>query len=337
MLPLKMIKWLPLIVTVGFLGACSETKLVVNTAKIVNSPEDKTYPYKVGKPYQVNGVWYYPKVDYNYDETGIASWYGPTFHEKKTANGEVYNQNALTAAHKTLPMPSLVQVTNLENGRSIQVRINDRGPFKNNRIIDLSYRAAQLLGVDKKGTAPVRVQILEQESRAYAEGRGQRDLEPGQPVPEAAPAGAVTAEALPPPSGKPVFPPNTQQPGNQPYNQADQQPGAQPPVRQVNYTPSPSSPSFEQQPLPQPNGAVQIKPVTATNIFIQAGAFLQEANARSLGSQLSTLGRTNIQEAWVGNQRYYRVRIGPIASVEEADRLLQQVINNGANAKIVVE
>src|SRR6185295_8664858 len=86
--------------------------------------------YKVGTPYQIAGVWYYPQVDYAYDQTGIGSWYGPGFHKERTANGEIYNENELTAAHQTLPMPSLVRVTNLENGRSIVVRINDRGPFK---------------------------------------------------------------------------------------------------------------------------------------------------------------------------------------------------------------
>ncbi|HZB93752.1 MAG TPA: septal ring lytic transglycosylase RlpA family protein, partial [Stellaceae bacterium] len=102
--------------------------------------------YKVGQPYEVSGVWYYPAVDWNYDETGIASWYGKEFHGRSTANGEIFDLNALTAAHPTLPMPSIVQVTNLENGRSIELRVNDRGPYVNGRIIDVSRRAAQLLG-----------------------------------------------------------------------------------------------------------------------------------------------------------------------------------------------
>src|SRR5262245_12419431 len=100
--------------------------------------------YKVGKPYQIAGSWYYPAVDYDYTETGIASWYGPDFHGKDTANGEAYDMNALTAAHRTLPMPSMVRVTNLENGRQIVLRVNDRGPFARSRIIDVSRRASQL-------------------------------------------------------------------------------------------------------------------------------------------------------------------------------------------------
>ncbi len=106
--------------------------------------------YKVGQPYQIDGTWYYPAEDWTYDETGIASWYGEQFHGKYTANGEIFDLNALTAAHRTLPMPSVVQVTNLDNGRSIELRVNDRGPYARGRIIDLSRRAAQLLGFEGK-------------------------------------------------------------------------------------------------------------------------------------------------------------------------------------------
>ncbi len=112
---------------------------------------------KIGKPYMVSGKTYYPADDRGYDEKGIASWYGPTFHAKPTATGEIYNQDDLTAAHKTLPMPSWVEVTNMDNGRQLVVRINDRGPFVDGRIIDLSRRSAQLLGVDRAGLAKVRV------------------------------------------------------------------------------------------------------------------------------------------------------------------------------------
>lgn len=112
---------------------------------------------KIGKPYQVAGVWYTPSDHRSYDQRGIASWYGPGFHALATANGERYNQDDVTAAHKTLPMPSWVEVENLDNGRKLVVRINDRGPFVQGRIIDLSRRSAQLLGVDKAGLAHVRV------------------------------------------------------------------------------------------------------------------------------------------------------------------------------------
>ena len=108
------------------------------------------------------------RVDYQYDEIGIASWYGPGFHGRSTANGEVFDQNKISAAHRTPPMPSIVKVTNLENGLVLdKVRINDRGPFARNRIIDLSKKAAEELGFIKNGVAKVRVEILENESRKY--------------------------------------------------------------------------------------------------------------------------------------------------------------------------
>ncbi len=117
--------------------------------------------YRVGKPYQIDGVWYYPKEDWSYDKTGVASWYGEPFHGRRTADGEVFNLHALTAAHRTLPLPVVVRVTNLDNGRSVKLRVNDRGPFvaTGDRIIDVSRRAARVLGFEHHGLAPVRVQI----------------------------------------------------------------------------------------------------------------------------------------------------------------------------------
>ena len=116
--------------------------------------------YKIGTPYQIMGIWYYPRENSNYDEMGIASWYGPKFHGRRTANGEIFDMNLLTAAHPTLPMPVRARVTNLENGKSIIVRINDRGPFAKDREIDLSRKAAEVLGFRDKGTTEVRVQYL---------------------------------------------------------------------------------------------------------------------------------------------------------------------------------
>jgi rare lipoprotein A len=149
------------------LAACVETEFLVHTAKTVAGDKEPAPvgEYKVGKPYQISGKWYYPAEDYQYVETGIASWYGPNFHGKSTANGEVFDQNLITAAHRTLPLPSAVRVTNLENGRTIMLRVNDRGPFARGRIIDVSRRAAQLLGFEKNGTAKVRVDVLPDESR----------------------------------------------------------------------------------------------------------------------------------------------------------------------------
>ena len=132
------------------------------------APPNKNFPlkkspfsggeYKVGKPYQIKGKTFYPKESFDYLEAGVASWYGPNFHGKKTANGEIFNMNLLTAAHKTLQLPSLVKVTNIENNRSLVLRVNDRGPFVKNRIIDVSKKAASILGFQKKGTANVIVE-----------------------------------------------------------------------------------------------------------------------------------------------------------------------------------
>src|SRR6185503_10192574 len=140
--------------------------------------------YKIGQPYQIDNIWYYPREQPDYDETGIASWYGPTFYGKSTANGETYDGNALTAAHKTLPMPVNVRVTNLDNGKSIIVRVNDRGPYARGRIIDLSRKAAELLDVVQTGTARVRVTYV-----------GRADL--GGGVPSAPETPAAIANALP--------------------------------------------------------------------------------------------------------------------------------------------
>lgn len=112
------------------------------------------------KPYQIKGIWYYPKADPDYDEQGIGSWYGEQFHNRRTANGEIFDMDLPSAAHKTLPLPSLVEVTNLDNGRRMTVRVNDRGPFVEGRIIDLSKAAAQQLGYGRAGVARVRVRYV---------------------------------------------------------------------------------------------------------------------------------------------------------------------------------
>ena len=116
--------------------------------------------FKVGAPYRVAGQWYYPKFVSVYEATGIASWYGDTYDGRETANGEIYDVGALTAAHPTLQLPCLVRVTNLENGRSLVLRVNDRGPFVKDRLIDLSQAAAHELGFEEQGLARVHVQYL---------------------------------------------------------------------------------------------------------------------------------------------------------------------------------
>lgn len=184
------------------LADCAETTLVAHVAKELAGTTTPATPrgiYKVGEPYQIDGVWYRPREDFAYDQTGIASWYGPDFHGQLTANGEVFDQEALTAAHPTLAMPSLARVINLENGRSVVVRINDRGPFVRGRVIDVSRQTARLLGFEAKGTAKVRVAVLGAESRqlkqetlARAGGRQVARAEP-TPTPVASPPQPVSA------------------------------------------------------------------------------------------------------------------------------------------------
>lgn len=138
---------------------------------------------KAGHPYKIKGVQYKPEHNPRYDETGIASWYGPNFHGKLTANGETYDKHGMTAAHKTLPLNSIVFVTNMENGKTVKLRLNDRGPFVEGRIIDLSYGAAKVLGVS--GLAKVRVQYA-----GPADPMNKQSVSAPQSVPE------LTAERL---------------------------------------------------------------------------------------------------------------------------------------------
>jgi rare lipoprotein A len=149
----------------ALLSACSsggpDPKWGVSSSPRVYGAND-TIPkggghYKLGRPYVIGGRWYTPREEPGYDEVGIASWYGDDFHGRKTANGEIYDMNRLSAAHPTLPMPSFVYVTNLENGRTVLLRVNDRGPYVGNRVIDLSRAAAKALGTKGKGLGRVRV------------------------------------------------------------------------------------------------------------------------------------------------------------------------------------
>lgn len=152
-----------------FLSACQKTEVPTerpdhvpkNISHSGQLPSGAGGHKKIGKPYRVGNQIYRPlSSSAGYDATGVASWYGKDFHGKKTANGEHYDMHALSAAHPTLPLPTMVRVSNLENGRSVVVRVNDRGPFVKNRLIDLSYSAAKALGFTTKGTSKVRVQAL---------------------------------------------------------------------------------------------------------------------------------------------------------------------------------
>ena len=127
---------------------------------LLNNDGQYSGVFKVGNPYEIEGVSYFPQNYEEYEETGTASWYGDDFHGKPTANGETYDSLTMTAAHRTLPMPSMVRVTNLRNNKSVIVRVNDRGPFAKNRVIDVSQKAAEELGFKDKGTTDVHIQLL---------------------------------------------------------------------------------------------------------------------------------------------------------------------------------
>ena len=132
--------------------------------------------YKIGTPYEIEGDWYYPQEDTTYDNTGMASWYGPKFHGRRTANGEIFDMYEVSAAHKSLPIPSFLKVTNLDNNRSIVVRVNDRGPFHGDRIIDLSYAAAVKLDYAARGTARVELEAIVVKGDAHRERMEQLQL-----------------------------------------------------------------------------------------------------------------------------------------------------------------
>ncbi len=326
------LRFLTLLCLGVFLSACAETQFLVHTAKVVNqqskdgdntSTSSSPYGdgiYKIGNPYQIYNVWYYPELDYEYDETGIASWYGEKFHGRKTANGEIYNMNDLTAAHKTLPLPSWVEVTNLDNGRKIKFRLNDRGPYAKGRIIDISRQGAQLLGFKDQGIAKVRVKILADESRQVAAlMRGEATIQEfGSPITvDSLPKDSVNTESLAPPPGATVA-----------------ETEALPPQQVV--VASNAEPEALQ--LPSNDITVESVPVGPTNIYIQAGSFTNYENALRAKSILSQITETEISQILVNNTDFFRVRIGPLPSVEQADIILDQALASGyPDSRIIID
>ena len=181
----KLLKGLIAAGLLSLLAACAGgPKPGVDAMPVVTDPA----PIVSGtmRPYQIRGRWYRPEEQPHYDETGMASWYGDQFHGRPTATGERFDMNALTAAHKTLPLPGLVEVTNLANGRRVVLRVNDRGPFVDERIIDLSRGAADALDLRRAGVGEVRVRYL---GRAPRLGGGTvlQHAEARPPAPEPAP------------------------------------------------------------------------------------------------------------------------------------------------------
>ena len=255
--------------------------------------------YKLGQPYQIAGRWYHPEFDPAYDRTGVASWYGAEFDGRPTANGETFDLNRLSAAHPTMPLPSLVRVTNLDNGRQLELRVNDRGPFVGDRIIDLSQAAARELGFEREGTVPVRVQFL-------------RLADDAQGVPP-----APTVASAPPSRTGPT--PLVQLAGDSqsvppgPSSGAPAQPPTQPP---------PAAP----MPLVQLASAPD---AICRHRFIQLAAFAEPARAVRLSGRLRPAAPAPVRVERSQADGYTRVWLGPIADAGEADQLLGQLREAG--------
>ncbi len=330
------------------ISGCSEVELASHVVKTVG-PGQSEGKFKVGNPYDIFGKTYYPREQYDLVETGIASWYGPQFHGNYTANGEIFDMNELTAAHRTLQMPSIARVTNLENGRSVIVRINDRGPFKRGRVLDLSSRAADLLDVKTKGTAKVRIEVLSKESRAVAaaarrgedtkgyevamnEHRQVRDE--GTLLPD--PPGLNEREAALAREAQMM----AANDGNDNYLPAAD---LLPPPHEGYSTPSgltPVSASTDQQVAGHvnagkfyPDPVVRQLPVTPTNIYVQAGSFTNKENAIAFANKLGR--KAGVYPAEINGQSFYRVRI-PSNDVSLADKLLDELASAGNKQAIIV-
>jgi rare lipoprotein A len=298
--------------------------------------------YKIGAPYKIDGVTYTPTEEFNHVETGVASWYGPGFHGKSTANGEPYDQSARTAAHRTLQMPAIVRVTNLDNGMSTVVRINDRGPFARSRIIDLSRTAAQELDIVRNGTAHVRIDQLQAESVAVKEvaigggGPAEQQAAVAQvssgryaPAPAQAQASVQTAAYAPPPPA-PV------------YTQATY---AQPAPTQPVWQTSARSPAADPAPAYVPasssgptvaslaNGST-LQP--ASGFYVQTGAFATPENAERQRGAVSSYGMSEISQGSAGGRDVYRVRLGPYTTSDAAGIVADRLKRSGyGDARVV--
>ena len=304
---MKKNKYVLLILLLSFITSCSETSFIINSAKILGDSDYGDRPsYKVGKPYKINGQWFYPAVDYQYDEVGIASWYGPNFHGKKTANGEIFNQNAVSAAHKTLPIPSIVIVTNLENNKKLEIRINDRGPFVRGRIIDLSKKAAETLGILKSGTAKVRVQINEEKSRKIAMAYDNYEVF----VSDAGQSEKVVKKEI-----------KTNVSNNDEQNKTK--------LKKIN---------DQKKEKISKNEIIKLdKKFNDEKMLIQVGAFSDIRNAKKLLEKLENF-KAFIKREFVNERYFYRVRIGPISSQSVAQNILEKLKNNGLqNSKLIIE
>jgi rare lipoprotein A len=257
--------------------------------------------YKLGQPYQIAGRWYHPEFDPAYDRIGVASWYGAEFDGRPTANGEVFDLSQLSAAHPTMPLPSLVRVTNLDNGRQLELRVNDRGPFVGDRIIDLSQAAARELGFEREGTVPVRVQFLRLAD-------GARGMPPGPNV-----------ATVPPPRTGPT-----------PLVQLAEHDRSMPPAPSARSAPPAQPPT-----RPQPTGSTPLVQLASVpdgicrDRFIQLAAFAEPARAVRLSGRLRPVAPAPVRVERSKADGFTRVWLGPIGDAGEADQLLGQLREAG--------
>jgi rare lipoprotein A len=283
--------------------------------------------YVTGAAYRVDGVWYQPREDSTYDRVGTASWYGELFHGRRTANGEIYDMDRLSAASPTLPMPVYARVTNLENRRSIIVRVNDRGPYRSDRIIDLSRRSAEVLGFRGRGTAPVRVQYLaraplngdDSYERRYLVSQGWAQFASQGRATVPGVVGSIAASTPPPPRRLPVA-----ASGGAPVPR-QAAPGGVPQLRWQASTRVPAGGS----PREQLGGGGRF--------LIQAGSFRSEDNAGRARALLGGIAAVEVAPVEAGGETLFRVRVGPFADETAASAALARVTEAGyQGAKIVM-
>lgn len=319
-----------LLLATVLLGGCAEVQLGSHLfKKRLNEGCQTEGAPKVGNPYLVDGIRYEPmKSSLEYREKGIASWYGSDFHGKSTANGECYNMYAFTAAHKTLPLPTVVRVTNLENNRSVVVKVNDRGPFVRGRIMDLSYAAAQSLDIVRYGTAPVLIEAIGGPHH-YANGyRGGsyklanqlgRNDQIAETLPSIVPQTADEEDLAPLPA--------TPQPTKAEIAQ-ERKLGVPPPAENL-----PAPPAYEDRVF------TDTEALTKTQVYVQVGAYGEETNAITQQQTLARLYPTaSISAVQSGAKTLHRVRAGPFRSVADAEAALDKIVSAGFNgAQIKVE
>lgn len=291
--------------------------------------------YYVGQPYQVAGRWFTPREQPGYDKTGVASWYGEAFHRRMTSNGEYFDMNTLTAAHATLPLPSYVLVTNLENNRQVVVRVNDRGPFVDTRVIDVSKRAADELGYRRKGTARVRVQYLGAAplkdhgehlmamNSALSTGAGKNELVAMAQDPNLRGSGNVQVAAARPMKRQPVPIAEVQM--------TDVGQGAEPDQAQGGDM----NPMQDQTQGQDVSAAPEPQPVQA--FIVRVAVFHSLDNANAAYQELASFGPTQIVRAVGANGPLYRVQIGPLDNSSDAQSALDSAVASGYEGARIVE